>query len=83
MTFKVLPLFCKCGKRPGPAQIGFTANHHLVVTWRCSSCKRENFVVKPLSECWDECPLDEREFAFKPEDMRFLHSLGVRLPDEG
>lgn len=85
MQFKSLILTCKCG---APAarldEVGFSADHHLVVTWRCPLCKRHAYSAMPLSDCWKLGPFG-RETAGpgrEPtvEDEKFLRSLGVSYP---
>jgi hypothetical protein len=58
----------------------------LVVHWRCSWCKRAVYRLKPLADCWRKCPeteglarVEESEFQFGPDDVRFLHSIGATL----
>jgi len=93
MQFRQLPLkCCECGGRT-PARIkrvGLTPHHELVVHFLCLRCRKHIYVVKDLSDCWRECPKpgDVLEAAdlgapvIREPDLDFLHSLGVRLPDE-
>jgi len=47
------------------------------------------YVVKPLSECWRDCPTSENadltsQFCdewIQEADRKFLQSLGVKFPD--
>jgi hypothetical protein len=48
------------------------------------------YVVKSLSDCWRDCPQQEEgkevtpsvtEALLRENDLRFLRSLGVTLPD--
>src|SRR5579864_3490756 len=91
MTVRLLALKCECGQRATRIrEIGFTADHQLVALWRCSGCKRPVSFVKPLSECWRECPAavsreEKREFnadIIQKFDEEFLKSLRVKLPVE-
>ena len=87
MLFKALSLRCQCGRPPlRIKEIGLTGDHELAVYWHCSACKRQVFAVKPLSECWTDCPKEEAsgtplllEAAAHPssDDRDFLRSLGV------
>ncbi len=90
MTFRQLPLVCRCGRAPSALQtVGLTAQHELVVHWICDRCRQGVYVVKTLSDCWRECPdtsgLPEtvpcNTGDFRPEDLAFLRSIRVRLPD--
>ena len=86
ISYQTLKFACECGKVPKwLAHIGLTSNHHLVVHWRCTQCRRQMYVVKPLSECWGQCPdhdpspeHDEADVL----DLRFLRSLKIKYPDE-
>ena len=48
------------------------------------------YIVKDLAECWRECPKSgtlqalsqSRKELYRKKDEEFLHSLGVRFPDE-
>jgi hypothetical protein len=72
-------------------RIGLTSQHQLVVHFWCGACKRNNYFVKALSDCWRECPKSEVELTvgelrtdniMQEPDAQFLRSLGVGLPDE-
>ena len=89
MRYETLQLHCECGQPTTRIrEVGFTADHQLVLHWRCVACKKYVYVVKALSDCWRDCPQeDERK---TPEvatevmpdfDLRFLRSLGVSMPD--
>ena len=90
--FTPISLRCDCGGR-SPAQIrqvGLTAERQLVIQWRCSSCKRTLFSTKSLADYWRECPSRGEAFAAGAKtrsgsrqdyDTRFLHSLGVAMPE--
>ena len=89
MRYETLQLHCECGQHTTRIrEVGFTADHQLVLHWRCVACKKYVYVVKALSDCWRDCPREEdreaREAAppaFPDDDVRFLRSLGVTLPD--
>jgi hypothetical protein len=90
LRFQALSLRCECGLAPlRIKQVGLTAEHQLVIHWRCSGCKRQIYAVKDLNDCWHECPSpdDQQEVCnadaekMCEPDVEFLHSLGVRLPD--
>jgi len=90
MLFKALSLRCQCGRPPiRIKEIGLTANHELAVYWQCTACRRPVYAVKPLSECWMDCPTNESpaaplvleaEVDRGAEDREFLRRMGVQ-PD--
>lgn len=92
MKYAKLPLSCHCGRPAGQLEeVGLTENHQLVVHWRCPQCQKHLYMVKPLVDCWEACPdsttTDTPEFPLLEggnefSDEAFLHSLGVRFPDE-
>lgn len=92
MKFRQLSLRCACGLAPARIQhVGLTAEHQLVIHWRCTVCKKDIYVLKTLADCWRECPQPEaasqvaevgRELV-ESMDAEFLHGLGVKFPDEG
>ena len=88
MKFKPVSLYCDCGGRlPGRIrQVGFTEQHQLVIRWWCPECKRTH--DKVLTVSGGGSPEPEKEIVetrctgtLEP-DARFLHSLGVRFPDD-
>jgi hypothetical protein len=92
MEYRKLLLGCECGGVPKIiSAVGFSAAHELVVHWRCPRCHKNLCIVKPLSDCWQECfaeapvatPRSNAVLTLEtPDDRRFLHSIGVRFPDE-
>jgi hypothetical protein len=70
-------------------QVGLSPEHQLVIHWWCMRCRKAMYVVKDLSECWEESPSQEELEASSPEvpaghdrpqgDERFLHSMGIRF----
>jgi hypothetical protein len=92
MRFRQLALCCECGLIPTRIrQVGLSTQHQLVIHWWCMGCRKSMFVVKDLTECWEECPKPEEAgvTAVAAEDMescqadvRFLQSLGIRFPGE-
>ena len=90
MKYQILTLCCACGRRPKTiAEVGLTSEHQIVFHWRCSRCRNEMYLVRPLSDCWRDCPRSEQEATSTAvesmdsiEDRRFLRMLGVRDPDE-
>ena len=90
MLFKTLSLRCQCGRVPlRIKEIGLTADHELAVYWHCTACQKPVYAVKPLSECWLDCPtkdssgtpvLLEAGVDHGVEDRNFLRSVGVE-PD--
>jgi hypothetical protein len=88
MLIKALTLRCQCGRPPiRIKEIGLTANHELAVYWHCAACRRPVYAVKPLTECWVDCPTEKTAAPpllmapadQDPADREFLRSLGVRL----
>jgi hypothetical protein len=93
MRLKPIMLHCDChGRFPARIkQVGLTPGRQLVIQWRCGSCKRTHFTTRSLADYWRECP-DIGESIQEPaeskidllhdDDLRFLHSLGVAMPEE-
>lgn len=93
MRYETLQLSCECGQHTTRIrEVGFTADHQLVLHWRCLACKKYVYVVKSLSDCWRDCPQQPEtetepvgavsdESVIREHDARFLRSLGVALPD--
>ena len=89
MRYETLQLHCECGQQATRLrEVGFTTDHQLVLHWRCVGCRKYVYVVKALSDCWRDCPQEEKakrreasEDAVQEHDIRFLRSLGVTLPD--
>jgi hypothetical protein len=94
MRFRQLTFRCaECG---GDApirirRVGLTPHHELVVHIWCGGCKRDIYIVKALSDCWRDCPNSEDNLTvggqstddmMRERDARFLHSLGVAIPEE-
>lgn len=92
MRYRILTLQCHCGHPCSRIrEIGFTSDRQLVVHWRCAECKSYVYGLKPLDDCFLVCPTEE-ELGYpegesgKPAqetDTEFLHSLGVKFPEEG
>jgi len=90
MEYCIFPLSCECGRVPKHiSTLGLSTAHDLVIHWRCSQCRKDVYVVKPLSDCWRDCPTEasanfsnSKAASDTPYDRRFLHSVGVRYPDE-
>ena len=90
MEYQELPLSCECGTVPRCLlSVGLSTAHELVIQWRCSDCDKGVCVVKPLSECWRDCPtavsVAVTNFPLAvdtPDDRAFLRSLGVKYEDE-
>ena len=90
MKYQTLALNCECGARTTRIRdVGFTADHQLILHWLCSQCKRHVYAVKPLAECWRDCPTEddfrEQASAVRHEspanDADFLHTLGIKWPE--
>lgn len=74
-------------------QVGLSPEHQLVIHWWCMRCRKAMYVVKDLSECWEESPSHEELAASaSPQvpcghdrqqgDEGFLHSMGIRFLTE-
>lgn len=58
--YQQIPLSCECGQQPARLrEVGLTADRQLVIYWRCSACRRHMYIVKPLAECWSDCPAED------------------------
>ena len=83
MSYRHLPLTCECRQIPARIlEVGFTAEHELVIHYWCSHCKRVVLVSKPLTQCWKECPktvAEEPAPDVASQDAKFLQSIGVSL----
>jgi len=81
MSYRPLPLTCFCGEVPDRIlEVGFTSDHHMVIHYWCSSCKRVLFVSHTLAECEERCPPPSEgslECNQAADDARFLQSLGI------
>jgi hypothetical protein len=87
MKYRTIPLCCECGKAPKfVSPPALAADHHLLIYWRCTRCRREVYFLQPFSDCWRACPGEDRMVSdgkeTTPQDRRFLRSLGVKDPDE-
>jgi hypothetical protein len=79
LEFRKLPLMCQCGGlAKHPSAVGLSANNHLVVEWRCPRCGHRIYMDCPEEASNDHAAAIMDETA----DRRFLHSVGVRYPDE-
>ena len=55
--YERIELSCECGWHPTRLrEVGLTVDRQLVIYWRCSHCRRQVYRVKPLADCWRECP---------------------------
>ena len=89
MEFNKLVCVCACG-RPSARirEVGLTSEHELAIGWWCMGCKREVFLVKPLSDCWRECPTSSNEDEIgeiggvSAYDAQFIRSMGIQFPEE-
>lgn len=58
--YQQIPLLCECGQEPTRLrEVGLTADRQLVIYWRCSHCRRHVYIVKPLADCWRDCPMPD------------------------
>jgi hypothetical protein len=80
MSYRAIPLTCYCGEVPDQIlEVGLTSDHHMVIHYWCSACKRVIFHSRTLDDCRDLCPLPEKAPAeADAEDARFLESMGIR-----
>ena len=91
MKYRRFVLTCQCGRKARHfAGVGLSTDHQIVVYWRCPWCRSRVYVVKPLADCWRECPAEEEgeeagleysDSSASLGDLIFLHSLGVKYPD--
>ena len=92
MTYLTLSLECECGRSATSVQeVGFTNDHQLILRWRCTRCKKHAYVLKPLEECWKECPEESGEAVeanvqggheeIPQSDAEFLQAIGVKIPE--
>jgi hypothetical protein len=91
MSYRHLPLICNCGEVPDRIlEVGFTAEHELVVHYWCSKCNRSVDFSKPLTDCWRDCPEPEglprlpaaQSVEAAAADARFLQRLGIGCLEE-
>jgi hypothetical protein len=92
MEYRALSFSCECGQAPlRITQVCLTTDHQLLIRWWCAGCKKMVYAIRPLGECWKDCPatastgnivIKDREFDPGSEDARFLQSLGVKLPED-
>jgi len=85
--YQRIHLACECGRRPlALREVGLTPDRQLVIHWRCSGCRKQVYIVRPLAEYWRECPnpgaLPQARPPYAPADALFLRRLGIRLPEE-
>ena len=93
MRFRQLRLRCaECGGQ-NPIRlrrVGLTPHHELLIHFWCGGCKRNNYTLKALSDCWRECPMPDDELVavelttdgIREPDLCFLRSLGVKWLDQ-
>ncbi|HLK51062.1 MAG TPA: hypothetical protein VKT49_23130 [Bryobacteraceae bacterium] len=92
MMYLTLSLECECGRSAASVQeVGFTNDHQLILRWRCTRCKKHAFVLKPLEECWKECPVESGDAVddsvqhsheeIRQTDAEFLQAIGVTIPE--
>lgn len=92
MKFRPFALCCECGLIPARIrQVGLSTDHQLVIHWWCMGCRKAMFVVKDLTECWEESPQpDDPDIHPAPAwdlerqrgDESFLHRMGICFPAE-
>ncbi len=90
MKYQTLALRCECGAPTTRIrEVGFTADHQLILHWLCPRCKRHVYAVKPLSACWRDCPT-QQDFDEAPDadtttsadtDVTFLRAVGIAWPE--
>jgi|HubBroStandDraft_1064217.scaffolds.fasta_scaffold178994_1 hypothetical protein len=75
---------CVCGKVPKSVfAVGLSTDHQLVIRWKCKFCKRDVHAVKPLADCWRDCPKSSAEptrseaTTATTDDQTFLRSIGI------
>ena len=79
---------CVCGKVPKSVfAVGLSTDHQLVIRWKCKFCKRDVHAVKPLADCWRDCPKSSAEptrseaTTATTDDQTFLRSIGISPSD--
>ena len=87
MEYRRFPLSCECGGAPKQITgVGLSADHQLVIHWRCARCRRKICTVRPLADCWRDCfgppRMSVSGALATADDRRFLHSIGVRYADD-
>jgi hypothetical protein len=89
MRFTRLSFRCPCGRTAHEVQdVGLSPQHELVIRWKCAKCENDIYVVKKLSDCWNECPVggaeEEADEQNHPivSDAQFLRALRVKWSDE-
>lgn len=90
MTVQTIRYACPCGTEASTYNcVGLTEDHQLCVQWICEGCGHVVYALKPLTECWNECPSLGRMIAqnilesaaknmgtqFTAEDEAFLKAI--------
>ena len=90
LDYRNLSLTCECGGIPeNIASIGLSAAHHIVIQWRCPQCDKHVHMLKPLSDCWRDCPPSDMApeiespnlqaaTAISSDDRDFLRMVGIK-----
>src|SRR5579872_2666647 len=75
--YERIELSCDCGWQPTRLrEVGLTVDRQLVIYWRCSNCRRQVYRIKPLAECWRECPNSLGSPATASDSMAPLSATG-------
>lgn len=92
MKYRKLSVICECGRTASQMKwVGCSEDHQLLLGWYCPRCGRAVTAARPLADCWRDCPMENSLKTEVPvsvpavstlEDKKFLHSLGVKFPDE-
>jgi hypothetical protein len=92
MKYRRLRLTCGCGALAKKISgVGLSLAHDLIVEWRCPRCRRNVYIVKPISDCWRDCFADRPSTTPRSnadsmmetaDDRKFLHSVGIKYSEE-
>src|SRR5690242_21312815 len=86
MRYRALTLRCECGwPTRRLREVGFTADHQLVVHWNCNGCGRSVYAFKTLVDCWEDCPTEE-DLAAAPstdDESDTEQEVDAEVPAEG
>ena len=87
MKFRRLSHQCECGCAARCIEeVGLTAEHELVIYWRCTLCQRHVYVVTSLSDLWRECPERHGEETdvrpLRISDAQFLRAMGISVAED-
>ena len=91
--YRPLPLRCGCGGNLTRfIAVGLATDHQLEVHCWCPGCEKVVRILKPLADCWRDCPKQSDRSSVEPiepnggyryqiQDSALLHSMGISLSD--